>query len=190
MAYKIKTAPGKKIVAVVGAAHVSRIERQILQQQDQDIEGLTSIPKQKRFFQVLAWSIPMSVFLLIVCGFISNYQTGLQQLKSWVLWNGTLAGLFTAALLGHPFSILTAFISAPITSLNPFLACGWFVGLVEASIRKPTVDDISRVPEDIFHISRFLKNRFLKAMAIVISANAGSVLGTIIAGTDILKTLF
>ena len=139
---------------------------------------------------MFAWIIPVAIFLLIAYGFISNFQTGLQQLKSWVLWNSVLAGFFTAAMLGHPFSILTAFVSAPITSLNPFLACGWFVGLTEATIRKPTVDDINRVPDDIFHIKRFFKNRFLKAMVIVIFANIGSSLGTLIAGANIIKNLF
>lgn len=188
LAYKIKTAPGKKIVAVVGAAHVAGIKREILC--EQDLESITSIPKSNSFFKVFAWAIPIAIFLLIAYGFISNFQTGLQQLKSWVLWNGVLAGIFTAAMLGHPFSILTAFVSAPITSLNPFLACGWVVGLTEATIRKPTVDDINRVPDDIFHIKRFFKNRFLKAMAIVIFANIGSSLGTLIAGADIIKSLF
>ncbi|MCB5873757.1 TraB/GumN family protein [Blautia producta] len=188
LAYKIKTAPGEKIVAVVGAAHVSGIQREILCQQD--IERITSVPASNRFFRVFAWIIPIAIFLLIAYGFISNYQTGLQQLKSWVLWNSVLAGIFTAAMFGHPFSILTAFISAPITSLNPFLACGWFAGLTEATFRKPTVDDINRMPDDIFHITRFFKNRFLKAIAIVIFANVGSSLGTLIAGADIIKSLF
>lgn len=156
----------------------------------QDIERITSVPASNRFFRVFAWIIPIAIFLLIAYGFISNYQTGLQQLKSWVLWNSVLAGIFTAAMFGHPFSILTAFISAPITSLNPFLACGWFAGLTEATFRKPTVDDINRMPDDIFHITRFFKNRFLKAIAIVIFANVGSSIGTLIAGADIIKSLF
>lgn len=162
LAYKIKTAPGKKIVAVVGAAHAAGIQREIFH--EQNLESITSVPESKSVFRVLAWMIPITAFLLIAYGFISSYQTGLQQLKSWVIWNSVLAGAFTAAMLGHPISIITAFISAPITSLNPFLACGWFVGLTEAAIRKPTVNDINRVPDDIFHFERFFKNRFLKAM--------------------------
>jgi pheromone shutdown protein TraB len=130
---------------------------------------------------VFAKIIPIAIFLLIAYGFISKYQTGLQQLKSWVLWNSVLAGFFTAAMSGHPFSILTAFISVPITSLNSFLACGWFAGLTDALIIKPTVDDINRVPDDIFHIKRFFRNCFLKAMVIVIFANIGSSLGTLTA---------
>lgn len=187
LAYKIKTAPGKKIVAVVGAAHAAGIQREIFH--EQNLESITSVPESKSVFRVLAWMIPITAFLLIAYGFISSYQTGLQQLKSWVIWNSVLAGAFTAAMLGHPISIITAFISAPITSLNPFLACGWFVGLTEAAIRKPTVNDINRVPDDIFHFERFFKNRFLKAMVIMIFANICSSIGTLIAGADIIRNL-
>ena len=188
MAYKIKTAPGKKIVAVIGAAHVAGVQQEIYRQQD--LDSITTIPKSSGISKIVAWMIPIAILLLIGYGFVTNFQTGLHQLTSWILWNGTLAALCTAAVLGHPLSILTAFVSAPITSLNPFLACGWFAGLMEATIRKPTVADVNSVPDDIFHISRFLKNRFLRALAIVIFANIGSSIGTFIAGTNIIRSLF
>lgn len=188
LAYKIKTAPGKKIVAVIGAAHVAGVQQEIYRQQD--LDSITTIPKSSGISKIVAWMIPIAILLLIGYGFVTNFQTGLHQLTSWILWNGTLAALCTAAVLGHPLSILTAFVSAPITSLNPFLACGWFAGLMEATIRKPTVADVNSVPDDIFHISRFLKNRFLRALAIVIFANIGSSIGTFIAGTNIIRSLF
>lgn len=188
LSYKIKTAPGTKIVAVVGAAHVAGIQKEIFSQQN--IENITSVPKPLGILKVFTWITPIAILLLIAYGFITNFQTGLQQLTSWFLWNSVLAAIFTAVMLGHPWSILTAFVSAPITSLNPFLACGWFAGLTEATIRKPTVDDINRVPDDIFHVTRLFKNRFLKAMAIVIFANIGSSIGTLIAGADIVRNLF
>lgn len=188
LAYKIKTAPGKKIVAVIGAAHVAGVRQEIYHQQD--LVTITAIPKSSGISKVVAWMIPIAILLLIGYGFVTNFQTGLHQITSWVLWNGILAAFFTAAVLGHPLSILTAFVSAPITSLNPFLACGWFAGLMEATIRKPTVADVNSVPDDIFHISRFLKNRFLRALIIVIFANIGSSIGTFIAGTNIIRSLF
>ena len=92
--------------------------------------------------------------------------------------------------VGHPLSILTALVAAPFTSMNPFLACGWLAGLVEASIRKPTVQDINNISQDIFSFKRFFRNRFLKALAVVIMANIGSSIGTFIAGTYIVKNLF
>ena len=188
LACKIKNAPGKKIVAVVGAAHVAGIEKELFR--EQDLESLSTVPKSGGITRVIGWIIPIAILLLIAYGFMSNYQTGLHQLTSWVLWNSTLAALCTAAVLGHPLSILVAFVCAPVTSLNPFLACGWFAGLTEATIRKPTVEDINRVPEDIFHIKRLFKNRFLKAMAIVIFANIGSSAGTLIAGANMIRGLF
>ncbi|MDD2959974.1 MAG: TraB/GumN family protein [Lachnospiraceae bacterium] len=181
LAHKIKNAPGKKIVTVLGAAHVAGVKKEIFCQQN--IQDISSIPPQSIFTKVLAWIIPAVIVFLLVYGFMQNFQTGIQQLASWVFWNGFAAALFTAVLFGHPLSVLTALISAPITSLNPFIACGWFAGLVEAAIRKPTVRDINNVSNDIFHFKSFCKNRFLKALAIVIFANVGSTIGTIIGGS-------
>lgn len=188
LAYKIKTAPGKKIVAVVGAAHIPGIKKEIYRQQD--LDSITSIPKSSGVVKALACIIPIGILLLIGYSFITNLQMGLQQLSSWVLWNGVLASLFTALALGHPLTVLAAFVSAPITSIDPLLACGWITGLVEATIRKPTVEDVNNVPEDIFHITRFFKNRFLRALAIVFFSNIGSAIGTFIAGTDMIRNMF
>lgn len=188
LAYKIKNTSGEKIVAVLGAAHVTGVKKEIFCQQN--IQDISSIPSKNILSKVLGWAIPAVIVFLLLYGFMQNFQTGVQQLTSWVFWNGIAAALFTAVLLGHPLSVLTAFISAPITSLNPFIACGWFAGLVEATIRKPTVRDINNVSNDIFHFKSFYKNRFLKALAIVIFANVGSTIGTIIAGADIIKNLF
>lgn len=188
LAHKIKSASGEKIVAVLGAAHVAGVKKEIFCQQN--IQDISSIPPKSIFTKVLAWIIPVVIVLLLLYGFMQNFQTGVQQLTSWVFWNGIAAALFTAVLLGHPLSVLTAFISAPITSINPFIACGWFAGIVEATIRKPTVRDINNVSNDIFHFKSFFKNRFLKALAIIIFANVGSTIGTIIAGADIIKNLF
>lgn len=187
LANKIKTAAGNKIVAIVGAAHIQGIQKEIYKKQD--MERLSSIPKPKKSSRVVAWIIPTIVFLLIAYGFATNMETGLQQMGAWVLWNSSMAAIFTAMALGHPLSILTSFVLAPITSLNPLLACGWFTGLVEANIRKPTVGDINNVPEDIFHIKRIYKNRFLRALAVVLLTNIGSVVGTFIAGSNIIGNL-
>ena len=96
----------------------------------------------------------------------------------------------TKETFGHPLSILTAFAAAPITSLNPLLACGWFAGLVEATVKKPTVQDVMNVQTDIFSLKGFYKNRFLKTLMIVVLVNIGSSIGTFVAGTDIIRNLF
>ncbi len=188
LAYKIKNAPGKKVVAVLGGAHVPGVKDEIFK--EQDIEEITTVPPKSPVTKIIGWIIPALIVGLITYGFLTNLETGFRQLTAWVLWNGALSAVFTALSLGHPLSILTAFVVAPISSLNPMLACGWFAGLVEAAIRKPTVKDVNSVPDDILSFKGFFKNRFLRILLIVIMANIGSSLGTFIAGLDIIRNLF
>jgi pheromone shutdown protein TraB len=119
-----------------------------------------------------------------------NISTGMHQLSAWVLWTGVLAALFTALSFGHPLSILTSLVAAPFTTLNPLIACGWVTGLVEATIRKPVVQDINNISKDICSLKGIFKNRFLRILLIVIMANIGSSIGSFVAGLDIVKTLF
>jgi len=188
IAHKIKEAPGRKVVAVLGGAHVPGVKEEIFK--TQDIAALSAVPPRNSASRVIAWAIPMLIAGLIIYSFMMNIETGMQQLSSWVLWNGLLAAAFTALSFGHPLSILTSLVAAPFTSLNPLIACGWVTGIVEATIRKPTVQDINNIPRDIFRVKYFLKNRFLKILLIVIMANIGSSIGSLVAGLDIVKTLF
>ena len=188
LASKIKEAPGKKVVAILGGAHVPGVKEQIFK--TQNIAEIVKVPPKRPVSKIIGWIIPTLILGLIAYGFFKNIQTGLQQLTVWAIWNSVMAALFTALSLAHPLSILTSFLTAPITSLNPLLACGWFAGLVEATVRKPTVKDVNYIPEDILSIKGFFKNRFLKILIVVIMANLGSGIGTIIAGMDIIKNLF
>ena len=188
LAAKIKEAPGKKIVAVLGGAHVPGVIEEI--NRTQNLVEITSVPKKSMTSKVIGWSIPVLIVGLILYGFIINIQTGVEQLSTWVLWNGALAAIFTILALGHPLSVLTSFLVAPISSLNPLLACGWFAGLVQATVKKPTVHDVLNVQTDINSLKGFYRNRFLKTMMVVILANIGSTIGTFIAGVDIIRNLF
>jgi pheromone shutdown-related protein TraB len=188
LANKIKNAPGEKVVAVLGGAHVAGVTEEIFK--EQDMEEISNVPPAGKLGKMIGWGIPVAIVLLIAWGFLQNIDTGIDMVSSWILWNGSLAALFTALMLGHPLSIITAFVVAPISSLNPMLACGWFAGLMEAHIRKPKVEDVSNISTDIFSIKGCFHNRFIRTLLIVIMANLGSSLGTIIAGMDIIKTIF
>lgn len=188
LAHKIKEAPGKKVVAVLGGAHVPGVEQEIFK--TQDIAELSTVPAKNPVSRVLGWAIPMLMLGLILYSLIMNVETGMRRLSSWALWTGLLAAAFTALSFGHPLSILTSLVAAPFTTLNPLIACGWITGLVEATIRKPTVQDINNIPRDIFSLKHFFKNRFLKVLLIVIMANIGSSIGSFAAGLDIIKSLF
>lgn len=188
LANKIKNAPGNKVVAVLGGAHVPGVKEEIYK--TQDIASIEVIPPKSVFSKIAGWILPALFLGLFVLAFITNVQTGLKQLSAWVLWTGVLAALFTAISLGHPLSIITSFLIAPFTTLNPLLACGWFTGIVEASIRKPTVLDLQNVTDDIFSFRGFFRNRLLRILLIVFMANIGASLGTFIAGAGLIKNLF
>lgn len=188
LANKIKNAPGKRIVAVLGGAHVPGVKKEIYE--EQDIDSISKVPPKSLFSKLAGWIIPAAIMIFFVYALFTNVQTGLQQLSAWVLWTGVLAALFTALSLGHPLSILTSFIAAPFTTLNPVLACGWFTGLVEATIRKPTVQDLQNVSKDIYSFRGFYKNRLLRTILVIFMANVGASIGTFIAGADIIHKLF
>ena len=187
LAYNIKNAPGNKVVAILGAAHTPGVEEEVFK--DQDIEELDKVSPKSFLGKLLPWIIPALIVILIVLGFKQSMDTGFSQIKSWFIFNSVFSAIFTALCLPHPLSVLTAFVAAPFTSINPVLACGWFAGLVEASLKKPTVEDVNNIPDDIFNIKSWIHNKFLKALLVVILANLGSSIGTIIAGSKIIQSI-
>ncbi len=174
-------------MAVLGGAHVPGIKKEIFK--EQNIEEISVVPPKSVFSKIAGWIIPAIITGIFVYSFALGLHTGLRQLSLWVLWTGTLAAIFATVTLAHPLSILTAFIAAPITTLHPLLACGWFAGLVEATIKKPTVHDIQNIQNDIFSLKGYFRNRFLKTILVIFMTNLGASIGTFVAGTDIIRNL-
>jgi pheromone shutdown protein TraB len=86
LAHKIRTAPGKRIVAVVGAGHVPGIQK--CWNEPVDISALNEIPPKGRLFSMLKWGIPAIVIGLIGLGFFTaGTSAGAHMIKWWVLAN-------------------------------------------------------------------------------------------------------
>ena len=185
LAQKIKTAPGKKVVAIIGAAHAKGIESHL--NEDCDLEALETVEKKKGFSAYIKYLIPLLIVSMIAWTIFNNRDLGLKQIRSWILWNGGLSALGVILALGHPLSVLTAFVMSPITSLNPLLASGWFAGLVEAYLRKPKVKDFEDLAEDTSTFKGFWKNRVTRTLMVVIFANLFSSIGTLVSGIDIVR---
>ncbi|MEI2663130.1 TraB/GumN family protein [Rossellomorea sp. LJF3] len=185
LAQKIKEAPGDKIVAVLGAAHVPGITQEI--HNEHNLDKLNERPAKSKWPKIIGWTIPIMILAVIAYTFISNPDAGIQQGISWILWNGGFSALGVAIGLGHPLAILTAFVAAPITSLNPLLAAGWFAGFVQAYFRRPNVGDFDSLPEDVLSIKGFWRNKVTRVLLIVVLANLGSTLGTVIGGADVVR---
>jgi pheromone shutdown-related protein TraB len=188
LAYKIRTAPGNKIVAVVGAGHVPGIKN--YWNTEIDIETLEQIPPKGKTVRILKWIIPLAILVLIASGFYrGGTHAGTHMITWWVLANGILAGLGALIALAHPLTILSSVLAAPLTSLNPMIAAGWVSGLVEAFSRKPKVKDFENLPEDILSIKGFWKNNVTRILLVVVFTNLGSSVGTFVAIPLMVKVL-
>jgi pheromone shutdown-related protein TraB len=189
MAYKLRHAKGQQIVAVVGAAHVAGITR-YLQDSDLSIGELMTLPKPGWGSKALGWLIPGSIGGLILATIAINPETALSTIWKFIAINGSLAALGTLIALGHPLSILTAFVAAPIGILSPVLATGWFAGLTEAWIHKPAVKDFMALQDDAMHLKGWWRNRVLRILLVVMLANLFASVGSILTASDLLSNLF
>ena len=185
LAQKIKDAKGQKIVAVLGAAHVPGIKEEI--KKEHDLARLSQIPPKSKAPKMIGWAIPILILAVIAYTFIANPTAGAQQTISWILWNGSFSALGTLIAFGHPLAIVTAFIAAPITSLNPLIAAGWFAGFVQAYFRRPSVKDFETLSTDVFSIKGFWDNKVSRILLVVTLANLGSTIGTVIGGADVVR---
>lgn len=188
LAEKIRTAPGNKIVAVVGAGHIPGIQQ--YWNSDIDTRALEQLPPKGKSVGILKWSIPVAIIALFIAGFFyGGKKAGTDMIAWWILANGILAGVGAIIALAHPATIISSIVAAPLTSLNPMIAAGWVSGLVEAFSRKPKVKDLERLPEDILSVRGFWKNNVTRILLVVVFTNLGSSLGTFIAFPVIVKVL-
>ncbi|MCK5261948.1 MAG: hypothetical protein KAJ44_07180, partial [Thermoplasmatales archaeon] len=158
---------------------------------DVDLTELEYVPK-KRFsvLKTVGYTIPVVFVALIVYLFLTGgWDRAADALLWWFLINGSLSALGTAIARGHPFSIATAFVAAPLTSLNPAIAAGWVAGYVEFKLRKPVVKDFQNLSK-VDSTKDFLNNKIIRLLMVVALANLGSMIGTFIALPYILSLGF
>jgi len=184
-----------KVVAVVGAGHINGIKKH-LEKKDlkTDLKKYEEIPKKRiKIGKVAAYSIPILFVALILWLVFTRGPDAWDQIKNvfiwWFLINGSLSALGAAIARGHPLSIGTAFIAAPLTSLNPAIAAGWVAGYVEAKLRTPVVKDFKDLSK-IESFKEFWNNRVIRLLMVVALANLGSMIGTLIAFPYIASLVF
>jgi len=191
LAKKIVEAPGKRTVAVVGAGHVAGIRKTIEQQVPIDLEELNYIPPVSPIWKMVGWSIP-----LLIVGSIAwiGWQKGAgaagDNALFWILANGIPSGIGGILAMAHPLTILTAFASAPFTSLTPVIGVGYVTAFVQAYLQPPIVKDFQTVAEDIAIPGRWWKSRLLRVFLAFLLPTIGSIIGTWVGGTRIVSNLF
>ena len=183
------------VLAVVGAGHVKGIKSK-LEKGDikTDLKELEIVPKKRiKITKIIAYAIPVLFAALIVWLIITRGPNAWADIQDVLLWwfliNGGLSALGAAIARAHPLSIGTAFVAAPLTSLNPAVAAGWVAGYVEAKIRTPVVKDFQDLSK-LESFKEFWNNRVIRLLMVVALANLGSMIGTLIAFPYIYSLVF
>lgn len=177
LSQQIKKAPGKNIVAVVGAGHVAGIKK--YWPTDIDLDELDTVPPSGIGRDILKWGIPLAIIAVFVSGFVfSGKEAGMQMVSVWIAVNGVMAALGAIIALAHPVTILVSAVAAPLTSLSPVIGAGWLAGLSEALLRRPRVGDLEDLSRDITTLKGFWKNRATRILLVVALVNLGSAIGT------------
>ncbi|WP_223641129.1 TraB/GumN family protein [Planococcus sp. 4-30] len=188
LAQKIKEAPGKKVVAVLGAAHIPGIIKEV--HNEHDLAELSKVPPKSKWPKIIGWAIPLALVAMIAITFMNNPAAGIDQTVSWILWTACLGAIGAAAAFGHPLAILTAFVGGPIGALHPLLAAGWFSGLAQAYIRRPNVGDFQTLSKDVFTLKGFWDNKVTRVLLVVVLTNIGTAAGNVIGGVDVIRLFF
>jgi len=186
---------GKKIIVVIGAGHRQGIMNYLQNPSTiPDLKELTIIPKKKfsllKFISYGIIALVLLAFAYIIYSIITYPDITADVLifafAVWFLINGVLSAIGVIIAGGKPRSVLVSFLMAWFTSLNPFLAAGWFAGLSEAGIRKPTTKDMkSMMNAETF--KELNQNSFFKVIFVAALSNVGSMIGTFVGAYLILK---
>ena len=173
-------------MAVVGAGHMAGIEQWLKKLEDgtasSDVTEIDSVPPPSKLTKAAGWLVPLLILALIGIGFFrSGSQVSLGLILNWILLNGSLAALGSALCLAHPVTIAVSFLLAPVATLNPLVGIGLFAGVVEAYLRKPTVQDFERLSDDVTSLKGFYRNRVTHILLVFFLSSIGGMIGNFIA---------
>ena len=182
----------KRILVVIGAGHLAGIARHLEQGVDQPLETLQQleqIPPPARWPKAIPWLIVLLVLAGFAAGFRHSPELGWQLVWDWVLINGGLSALGALFATAHPLTILTAFVAAPLTSLNPAVGAGMVTAAMETLLRRPRVGDFSRLRDDTTRLAGWWRNRVSRTLLVFLFSTLGSAAGTYLAGFRIAERL-
>ncbi len=182
----------RRLLAVVGAGHLKGIRTYLergFEDRRQRLAELDTVPPSRRWFRYVPWLIVALIFAGFVLGFMRSPELGMTLVIEWILINGGLASLGVLLAGGHPITIVSAFLAAPLTSLNPTIGAGMVTALVEAWVRKPTVADFARLRTDTTSLRGWRHNRVARTLLVFFLSTLGSAIGTYVAGFRIFDHL-
>lgn len=194
MAARLRETHGdaREVLAVVGAGHLQGLARHLREDQGDPVAlraELESVPKKSNVPWVM---IVLTALVLggIAWGFWSGgVAVGTDLLLQWVAFTSGLAALGCLVAGGHPLSILTAAVAAPLKPFRPGVPAGALSALVEVSRRKPAYGDFMALRDDAQTLRGWYRNRVARVVLNFMLTNIGTGIGVWLAGIRIASKL-
>jgi len=183
----------KSLLAVVGAGHLAGLEQALKDtpgDPDDTITALDHLPPRRRWLRLIPWLIVALIIAGFAIGFSRSTYLGFELVAEWIVINGVLSALGAIIAAAHPLTVVTAFVAAPLTSLNPTIGAGFVTAAAELALRKPTVRDFRTLRSDVTRIPGWWRNRVSRTLLVFLLSTVGSAAGTYIAGFRIAGKLF
>jgi len=181
-----------KVLAIVGAGHLGGVQEQLAEPAMESASRLRELgeePTRSVWPKALMIAIPLFLFGGVGWTWYNGEIEAVKQAAlAWLAINAALTGLGVMLARGHPLSVLVGAMASPITSLNPFLAAGWFAGYTQLKVTPPTGGDAQAFLH-LDDLSLFWKNRVGKVLMVTAVGNIGSVVGTWVAAAGIASLL-
>ncbi|MCQ2105281.1 MAG: TraB/GumN family protein [Fibrobacter sp.] len=191
LASKIKNAPGKKIIAVIGAGHMRGIASIIEDNKElPSEESICVIPKSAPIWKIIGWAIPIAIIASIIAvGIHAGAEKAGELSLQWAMLTGGGAMLGTIIAGGHPLTILVALVTAPFTGLTPLIGVGFFTALTQVYMRPPRVSEMETLSDDIWQVKRWWKNRVTRVILCFLCPGIPAIIGKILAIFNIYQAL-
>jgi pheromone shutdown-related protein TraB len=191
LAHKIREAPGKRVLAVVGAGHLDGIRKALLEYREVDLVELNRIPPVSPVWKWVGWSLPVAIIGAIAyIGWREGPAAAGNNALFWILASGVPCALGAILAFAHPLTVLAAFVSAPITTLSPVLGAGYVTAFVQAFMRPPRVKEFQTVASDVTQLRRWWESRLLRVFLAFLLPTLGASLGMIFGSVEIFGNLF
>ncbi|MGO0999453.1 TraB/GumN family protein [Lysobacter sp. CA196] len=194
MAARLRESHGdaREVLAVVGAGHLQGLARHLREDTEDPVAQRTAL-EQVTTKSKVPW-VMIVITSLIIAGIAWGFwkggaAMGADLLLQWVLFTGGLAALGCLLAGGHPFSIITAAVVAPLKPFRPGVPTGALSALVEVHRRKPAYGDFMALRDDAQTLKGWYRNRVARVVLNFMLTNIGTGIGVWLAGFRIASKL-
>jgi pheromone shutdown-related protein TraB len=188
---RMRGAPGRRVVAVVGAGHLEGIAEALVSNREADLADLNRIPPVSPVWTWVGWGFPAAILGAIVyIGWTQGGAAAGENILYWILASGTPCAIGAVLALAHPLTILAAFVSAPITTLSPVIGASYVTAFVQAYVRPPLVREFQTVAEDVTVFRMWWRNKLLRVFLAFVLPGLGASVGSILGSIELVRNLW